>query len=88
VRGIAAARCDELPRKAVHPVEGRVGIERAQLAVAQYEAVRRRLEDDPVLLLAQAQRLVGAQPFDFGAGAHGEDLEDRLHAVQVLHQPA
>ena len=76
---IAAARGELLAREAVQLQERRVDVDDVELGVAQHEGVGRRLEDRAVLLLAQAQRLLGVLLL----GDVAADREDARHAADL-----
>jgi hypothetical protein len=77
--GVAAARRQLLAREAVQLQERRIDVDDVEVGVAQDEGVGRRLEDRPVLLLAQAQRLLGPLLLGDVAG----EREDARHAADL-----
>ena len=77
--GIAAARRQLLAREAVEAQERRVDVDDLEVRVAQHERVGRGLEDRAVLLLAQAQRLLGGLLL----GDVAAEREDARHAADL-----
>ena len=75
--GVAAARFQLLAREAVEAQERRVDVDDLEVRVAQHERVGRGLEDRAVLLLAQAQRLLGGLLL----GDVAAEREDARHAA-------
>ena len=74
---------------AIHFARLAVGLEHvAAVPVVDEDRVLGGFEDRAVARLGALQRFARGQPLHLGGGTHGEDLEDRLDPLELLHRPA